>query len=398
MNPISRRDFLLVTGAAGAGLAVAGCASPAPGTGPAAAKAASPAMPSYLAGYEALYVANPRAAALQWFRDAKFGLFLHYGLYSLVKNTSGRSNNEWAQFNLKIPVAEYAKLKEKFTAEKFDADFIADLAVASQMRYVNLTTRHHDSFCLFATKQTDFNSVNSPARRDLVGELAAACRKRKLGLCLYYSHGRDWRHPHAPNNDDWGGNARPKYDPPDPSYAYGPDHDLQKYLDFMSAQITELLTQHGPVAAIWLDGIGVPRSGDYTKFRCQELYDLIHRLQPQVLVSYKQGLLGTEDFFAPEHKAIGNPSGKPMEICSTLQDGSWGYDEQRRHLTVEEAWAKLVAARQAGANLLLNTGPLPDGSIHPQDVATLRAMGRRIRAQGWPPGPAGDLSAKPAGK
>ena len=88
-----------------------------------------------------------------------------------------------------------------------------------EMRYVNITTRHHDSFCLFATKQTDFNSVNSPAKRDLVGELADACRKKGLGLCLYYSHGRDWRHPHAPNNDRWGGSARPKYDPPEPSYA-----------------------------------------------------------------------------------------------------------------------------------------------------------------------------------
>lgn len=371
---------MLKAGAASAALAVAGCA--------ARTRTSGSSVPSYLAGYETLYTANPRAAATQWFREAKFGMFLHYGLYSMVKNEPKPRNNEWAQFNLNIPVAEYAKLKAKFTAEKFDANFIADLAVAAQMRYVNITTRHHDSFCLFATKQTDFNSVNSPAKRDLVGELAVACRKKGLGLCLYYSHGRDWKHPHAPNNDEWGGSARPKYDPPDPSYAYGQDHDLQKYLDFMSAQITELLTQYGPVAAIWLDGIGVPKSGDHTRFQCQELYDLIHRLQPQVLVSYKQGLLGTEDFFAPEHKAIGNPSGKPMEICSTLQDGSWGYDEQRRHLTADEAWAKLVAARAAGANLLLNTGPLGDGSIHPQDAATFRELGQRIRTQGWPPGPA----------
>ncbi len=379
MKQITRRQFVLKTGAAGAALAVAGCA--------ARPRLSGSSVPSYLADYEALYARDPRAAAIQWFREAKFGLFLHYGLYSLVKNTSQRKNNEWAQYNLKIPVAEYAKLKEKFTAEKFDADFIADLALATQMRYVNITTRHHDSFCLFATKQTDFNSVNSPAKRDLVGELAAACRKKGLGLCLYYSHGRDWKHPHAPNNDAWGGSARPKYDPPDPSYAYGKDHDLQQYLDFMSAQITELLTNYGPVAAIWLDGIAVPRSRDLTKFKCQELYDLVHRLQPQVLVSYKQSLLGTEDFFAPEHKAVANPSNRPMEICSTLQEGSWGYDGQRRHLTADEAWAKLVAARAANANLLLNTGPLPDGSIHPQDVATLREMGRRIRTQGWPPEP-----------
>ena len=386
MNQITRRQFVLRTGAAGAALAVAGCTSHIRESDSSAAKTASSSVPSYLAGYEALYAEDPRAAAIQWFREAKFGLFLHYGLYSLLQD------HEWVQFNKKIPVAEYAKLKEKFTAEKFDADFIADLAVAGQMRYVNITTRHHDSFCLFATKQTDFNSVNSPAKRDLVGELAVACREKKLGLCLYYSHGRDWKHPHAPNNDEWGGSARPKYDPPSPSYAYGEVHDLQKYLNFMSAQITELLTNYGPVAAIWLDGISVPRSGDVTKFKCQELYDLIHRLQPHVLVSYKQGLLGTEDFFAPEHKAINNASGKRMEICSTLQEGSWGYSDKKRHLKADEAWAKLVAARAANANLLLNTGPLPDGSIHPQAVTVLHEVGQRIKSNGWPHGP--DATAK----
>ncbi|MCU0778562.1 MAG: alpha-L-fucosidase [Akkermansiaceae bacterium] len=368
-DPLNRRSFLLTLGAGVGTLLV-----------PGALRAASPVpeIPSYLTGSEKLFAENPRAAALQWFREARFGLFLHYGLYSL----EGR--HEWLQLREKIPVATYAKLKDRFTAEKFDADFITDLALAAEMRYVNLTTRHHDSFCLFATKQTEFNSVNSPAKRDLVAELAAACRKKGLGLCLYYSHGRDWRHPHAANNDEWGGSARPAYNPPEPSYAYGKEHDLNKYLDFMRAQITELLTNYGPVAAIWLDGIAVPKSGDHTKFKCQELYNLIHRLQPQVLVSYKQGLLGTEDFFAPEHKAIGNPSGKPMEICSTLQDGSWGYNKLKRNLNPDEAWAKLAAARSANANLLLNTGPLPDGSIPAQHAKVLREIGRRICEQGWP--------------
>lgn len=377
MNPaplsprlLSRRDFLVTSGAA-AVVATSGAARLTAATKPAA-------VPSYLKGYEAAYAAHPRAAATQWFRDAKFGLFLHYGLYSL------EARHEWLQLREKIPVATYSKLKDRFTAAKFDADAITDLALAAQMRYVNLTTRHHDSFCLFATKQTDFHSVNSPAKRDLVGELAAACARKGLGFCLYYSHGRDWRHPHAPGNDGWKGSARPVYDPPEPTYATGAAHDLQKYLDFMTAQITELLTNYGPIAAIWLDGIGVPLSGDRLKFKCQELYDHIHRLQPQVLVSYKQGLLGTEDFFAPEHKAITNPSGKPMEICSTLQDRSWGYHATNRNISPDEAWAKLVAARQGPANLLLNSGPMPDGSIPPVHAQVLREMGARIRRDGFP--------------
>ena len=335
-------------------------------------------VPSYLHGREERYAKDPRAAALEWFREAKFGLFLHYGLYSLLER------HEWVQLRERIPVAEYAKLKEKFTAQKFDADAIADLAVAAGMRYVNITTRHHDSFCLFATKQTDFHSLNSPARRDLVGELAAACRKKGLGLFLYYSHGRDWRHPHAPNNDAWGGSARPKYGKPEPAYARGDDHDLGKYLDFMTAQITELLTQYGPIAGIWLDGIAVPHSGDKAKFKCQKLYDHIHSLQPQVLVSYKQGLLGTEDFFAPEHRGIENPSGRPLEICTTLQTRGWGYVKGSRHLDPDEVMTKLGHAAYQKANLLLNTGPLPDGSIHRKDAATLREVGKRIAKDGFP--------------
>jgi alpha-L-fucosidase len=362
----SRRQFIAVAGAA----LTSAIAFPAEGA----------AVPSYLRGYKELYAKDPRAAALQWFREAKFGLFIHYGLYSLL----GR--HEWVQLREKIPVAKYAELKEQFTAKNFNAEFITDLAVQAGMRYVNITTRHHDSFCLFRTRQTDFNSVNSPAKRDLIGELAKACRKKGLGLCLYYSHGRDWRHPHAPNNDEWGGQARPKYDPPEPSYAYGKEHDLQKYVDFMTAQITELLTNYGPVAAIWLDGIGVTRSGETAKFRCQELYDHIHRLQPQVLVSYKQGLLGTEDFLTPEHKAVENKAEKPMEINTTLQVGGWGYVKDAKHLNAEQVWEKLTEAARAKANLLINTGPLGDGSIHPEDVASLREVGARIRKEGFPKG------------
>ena len=338
--------------------------------------AAATTPPNYLVGYEKVYAQDPRRAATQWFREARFGLFMHYGLYSLL----GR--HEWVQYREKIPVAEYAKLREQFHADRFDADRIADLAVSAQMRYITFTTRHHDSFCLFRTKQSDFNSTQSPARRDLVAELANACAKRGLGLCLYYSHGRDWKHPHAPNNDEWGGNARPEYNPPDPAYAYGKNHHLSIYLDFMTAQISELLTQYGPIASIWLDGIATPLSGDKTKFHCDELYRHIRSLQPQVLVSYKQGLLGTEDYLAPERKGVANATGKPMEICTTLQMHGWGYVKGDQHLNADQAMERLRAAASQKANLLLNTGPLPDGSIYPQDAETLAEMGRRIRRAG----------------
>lgn len=344
----------------------------------AAPLAAAPQVPSYLRGYEKRYAENPQAAAIEWFREARFGLFLHYGLYSLL----GR--HEWVQYREKIPVAEYAKLSAQFHSDRFDAERIASLAKIARMRYITITTRHHDSFCLFRTKHTEFNSLASPARRDLVEELARACDRHGLGLCLYYSHGRDWKHPHAPNNDEWGGNARPQYDPRDPAYAYGRNHHLERYLEFMTAQISELLTQYGPIASIWLDGIATPLSGDRSKFHCDELYRHIRSLQPQVLVSYKQGLLGTEDYLAPENKGVANSSGKPMEICTTLQRHGWGYVKDDQHLDADQAMERLQAAATQGANLLLNTGPLPDGSIHHRDAETLAQMGARIEKNGYP--------------
>ncbi|MDH7480597.1 MAG: alpha-L-fucosidase [Armatimonadota bacterium] len=336
-------------------------------------------VPSYLTGYEDLYRKNPREAAIQWFRDAKYGLFLHYGLYSIL----GR--HEWVQYFEKIPVREYEKLIERFTAERFDAEYIASFAVDCGMKYVNITTRHHESFCLWDTKQTWFNSMNSPAHRDLIAELAEACRKARLGLFFYYSHGRDWRHPHAPNNDLWKGAPRPQYDPPEPTYAYGEQHNLQIYIDFVAAQITELLTNYGPIAGIWLDGVGVPLSYNREAFRCQELYDMIHRLQPQALVAYKQGLLGTEDFLAPEYKPV--ESTKPVEICDTMMpDKAWGYTAslEGKHKTADEVWELIRNARKHGCNLLLNTAPLPDGSIDPYDDMVLRKVGERLRREGFP--------------
>ncbi len=333
-------------------------------------------VPSYLRGYEELYAIDPRKAALKYFREAKFGLFMHYGLYSLL----GR--HEWVQFRERIPVKEYERLADRFTAEKFDADFITDMALDAEMKYINITTRHHDSFCLFDSKYTDFKSTNTPAKRDLVGELAERCRKKGLGLYLYYSHGRDWRHPHAPNNGDWGGSARPKYTQREDFYKYGDEHNLQIYVEFMKNQITELLTNYGPIGAIWLDGISTPFShkDKIHLYRCQELYDHIHSLQPQVLVSYKQGLLGTEDFKAPE-RHWKEKSEIPLEVCDTLQPRGWGYikKDDGKHKSADQVMVMLKKANDMGANLLLNTGPLPDGSIHPEDVKTLKEVGRRLR-------------------
>ena len=146
-------------------------------------------IPSYLRHYSDLYKKNPHSVALQWFKDAKFGLFMHYGISSLL----GRG--EWVQYRENIPLSEYEKLTNEFYATNFNADFITDLALESGMKYVNITSRHHDSFCLFESKISDYTTVNTPAKRDLIAELSEQCSKKGLGLFLYYSYALDWWHP-----------------------------------------------------------------------------------------------------------------------------------------------------------------------------------------------------------
>lgn len=372
---LSRRSVLKASGAAAMVSLLpdmSGCSSP---------------VPPHMACSEAVYRADPRQASLDWFRSARFGLFMHYGLYSQL----GRG--EWVMYKDRIPVAEYIKLKDTFTAARFDADHITDLALAAGMKYVNITSRHHDSFCLFRTAQTDYNSVNSPAKRDLVGELAEACRKKKLGLFLYYSYALDWKHPYFFPRDERCPAARPAYDRPEPTYLFRKDEDFRHYLDFVHAQMRELLTQYGPIAGLWLD----PLMGYYGRpelFPISETYGLIRSLQPGCLISFKQGASGDEDFTAPERKAAAlkrggdaaiavweKNRGKPVEICDTLQPAAWGYEKSTdgKHKTADDVMKMLADAKAQNANLLLNTGPLADGSIHPDDEATLREVGRRLR-------------------
>lgn len=347
-------------------------------------------IPSFLKGYEQKYTKDPKAATLEWFRNAKFGLFIHYGLYSLT----GRG--EWAQFTDRIPIAEYAKLADRFTAEKFDAHFIAALAEEAGMKYITLVCKHCDSFCLWDTKTTEFNSLNSPAKRDLVAEMAEACRDRGLGFFTFYEHGFDWRHPHGPAPWDWSSPAvRPAYDPPDPFYAPRETYDFNKYVTYAYEGISELCSNYGPIAGVWLDGISIPLSGDKSKFRVPELYARIRELQPQGLISYKHGLYPElEDFMAPELHQIDAAKEKritkPMEVCRTMQKRNantptghlWGWLDGADHVSPDEVMEMLAEADSMNANLLLNVGPLPDGSIHPDDVTTLKEVGRRLKAGG----------------
>ena len=308
---------------------------------------------------------------------------MHYGLYSQL----GRG--EWVMLRERIPVAKYVAFKESFTA----------LALEAGMKYVNLTSRHHDGFCLFETNQHDYHSVAAPARRDIIGDLSEACQKKGLGLFLYYSYAADWWHPYFYARAAGWAHARPAYEQPQPEYKWTKDEDFRIYIDYVHAQMRELLTNYGPIAGIWFD----PIMGFYHRpdlFPIDETYALIRSLQPHTLISFKQGASGTEDFAAPERsghsladrlqdprhrevarKAWENNKNKHNEICDTLQPRVWGYKlaDDNKHLDADEVMRRLESAWAANCNLLMNTGPLPDGSIHMDDVGTLREVGRRLR-------------------
>lgn len=342
-------------------------------------------VPSYLSEKSDLYKTDPHQANLEWFKEAGFGMFIHYGLYSQL------GKGEWVQFKDTIPLDEYTKLKDSFTAEGFDADFIARLAKKADMKYITITSKHHDGFCLFQTRQTDYNSLNSPAKRDLIGELAEACEKEGLGLFLYYSYAADWHHPYFyPRSKGWRA-ARPAYETPPEQYKYKRPEDFRKYIDYAHAQLKELLTQYPTIAGIWFDPImGYYANPDF--FPIEETYSLIRSLSPHALISFKQGANGDEDFVAPERSgkkgahsrfnqfevakaAIEMNKEKPKEVCNTLQEhgkgSAWGYNSKLKHLGVDDVKIMLGDAFLNDYNLLLNIGPLPDGSVHPDDIKTL---------------------------
>ena len=329
------------------------------------------ALPTYLRGYEAQYQKDPRGAAVQWHRDARWGMFVHYALASLrgltaksAVESKGKASDEWKA--LKQGTSEdYTKLRERFTAENFDADFITDLALAAEMRYVNFTTRHLGDLYMFRTSVSEFTSLKSPARRDLVAEMALQCQKKGLGLFLYC--------------------------PPDVART-----EPQETYDRNCTVIRDLLTQYGPIAGIWLDGVGSYYEEPQSYTRINELYALIRSLQPQCLISFKQGT-GTEDFVAPEglmhtkkqaiaEKAWTLNSGKRGDICTNMQTTppAWIYMDGCEHINADQVLGLLADAFAQNANLTLNTGPLPDGSIHLADVASLREAGERIRKHGFP--------------
>jgi len=312
--------------------------------------------------------------AREWFQDAKFGMFIHWGVYSVL------GDGEWVMHNRKMTIAEYEKLAPKFNPTEFNAAEWVALAKEAGMRYITFTSKHHDGFAMWHTKQSRWNIVDAtPYGKDVIKMLADECHKQGIKLFLYHSH-LDWHHPdYYPRGRTGQYSGRPE------------SGNWYRYLDYLDAQLEELLTNYGPIAGIWFDGWWDKPDADW---RLQKTYSLIHRLQPAALIgnNHHRRPFEGEDFQMfekdlPGHNTAGfNAEAEignlPLETCDTI-NRSWGYNaKDNRYKSVSELIHYLVRAAGYNANFLLNVGPMPNGKIQPEFVERLRGMGQWLRENG----------------
>lgn len=289
---------------------------------------------------------------IKWFVEARFGMFIHWGLYAVL------ARGEWVMYLERIPRSEYAKLVERFRPDRFDADEWAEMARLAGMRYMVFTSRHHDGFSLFDSKYSDFTSAKAVGR-DFVAEYAEACRRQGLKVGLYYSL-LDWRWPAY-----WRG---AKKDP----------EGWNKLLEYVHGQVEELMSNYGRIDVLWYDGAWPYTAEDW---RSKELNEKVRKLQPHIIINNRSGL--PEDFDTPEqHVPWWKKMDRPWETCMTMND-SWGYHEADRNWkSVRQLIATLVQTVSLGGNLLLNVGPRADGSFPPEAVERLAEIGRWMRENG----------------
>jgi alpha-L-fucosidase len=314
------------------------------------------------------------AHARRWFEDAKLGLFIHWGVYSLL------GKGEWVMDHDKLPIREYAKLPPRFNPKRFDALAWAKLARSAGAKYITITAKHHDGFCMFASRLTDHDVVDAtPYRADPLKALADACHQQKIKLFFYYSL-LDWHHPdYFPLGKTGQTAGRP---------AKG---DWKQYVAFYQGQVRELCTNYGAIGGIWFDGWWDKPDADWD---LAGTYRLIHELQPEALVGNNHHVapFPGEDFQMFEQDLPGeNASGfnkagietkLPLETCLTINQ-SWGYNARdTKFKSSEQLIHALLGAAGRGANLLLDVGPQPDGTIGPEFTQRLEAVGKWLATYG----------------
>jgi alpha-L-fucosidase len=310
-----------------------------------------------------------RESSVEWFRKARLGIFIHWGIYSIL----GRG--EWVMHNEKISIQEYEKLATRFNPVGFNAEEWVSVFKDAGAKYITFTTKHHDGFCMYDSRLTDYKVTKTPFRRDVLRELTEAARKAGLKVFFYYSL-LDWHHP--------------DYYPLGLTGQYSgrkPGGDWGKYLNYYIGQVRELCENYGEVGGFWFDGWWDKPDADW---RLKDLYETIRSLQPSALIGNNHHVdpFPGEDFQIFEQDAPGENtagfnkakvSNLALETCMTINN-SWGYNENdRNYKSSAELIEILKKVNGLGANLLLNVGPLPSGRLDPEQVKRLREVGAWVR-------------------
>lgn len=316
---------------------------------------------------------------MTWWRDARFGMFVHWGLYSVLAGEWGGRTDyaEWIRNNAKIPVDEYEKLLPRFNPTEFDADRLAALAAGAGAKYLVITTKHHDGFCLFDSRQTDWSVVRTPYKRDIMRMVADACRRHGVKPCWYHSI-MDWHHPDYLPRRDWERGTRPVG-----------TADFSRYVNYLHAQVQELLTHYGDIGVLWFDG---EWENTWTRELGLALEEKCRALAPNLIVNSRvapkqaSGLnaklarVEVGDFSTPEQEIPdrGIP-GVDWESCVTM-NGNWGYNRADHNFkSLPTLVSMLIETASKGGNLLLNVGPTGEGLVPPESVERLNGIGDWMR-------------------
>ena len=289
-----------------------------------------------------------------WFFEKRFGMFIHWGIYSIP------GWHEQHQWRLRVPREEYVKLARQWNPVQYDPEAWLDLAEKTGMKYVCITTKHHDGFCLWDTKLTSYNTMNTPYGKDAIKMMADACHRRGIPLCLYYSIA-DWHHPNYPNQGRHHElPAQPKDNP-----------NLLKYLEFLKAQVRELCTQYGEIHGFWWD-MNVEKHAD------RSINDMIRKLQPKAVINnrgFDEGDFGTPERDYDQSGDDAQGFERLTEACQSIGTESWGYRREEDYYTDRHLMRSIAKYLARDANYLLNVGPTGEGLIPPEAVAVLSRIG-----------------------
>lgn len=318
---------------------------------------------------------------MQWWRDARFGMFIHWGLYSVPAGEwKGQTNHaEWIRTTAEIPLEEYNKFVDQFYPVKFNADEWVRMAKDAGMKYIVLTSKHHDGFCLFDSKYTDFDVMSTPFKRDILKELADACRKEGMKICWYHSI-MDWHHPDYLPRRGWEINRSTE------------GADFNRFVQYLKNQLKEIITNYGDISVLWFDG---EWEDTWTKELGDDLYYYVRSLDKNIIVNNRvtKGRSGLEgfsadkngvgDFGTPEQQIPANGiPGVDWESCITMND-NWGYNSHDKNFKSTKDILRMISdIASKGGNLLLNIGPKADGTFPQESIERLKEIGSWMHVNG----------------